>query len=221
MSSASRFACGACAARSPTARSARASGTVGPEKSQSTVTHSENALHEASVQENPGVDRLGADFGMGARLSLAADSRRGAVLSRRFLRRTDARDRAGDVEAARPADGGREQARAGGDAWQRRGGEGAARRLHAAPRLQSERDQRFAVLQADARPGRGFRAYLAPRERAGGAARESVDSREEPAGVHRLREAASGKAILLLLRQRQRPASLHGDVPLDDRTADE
>src|SRR5947208_561634 len=178
-------------------------GCAGPAKSPITAIPWENTSYEQR--------RFASWLGdcaerLGAGLSLAADPRGGALLGGRLFRRPDARDRAGNVEAARAADGGGEQARAGRDDRQRRRGEGAARRLYAAARLESERHQPVAVFEAHARSGRGFRADLAARKRAGRAAGAPVRAGEDGAGADRVRATAPREAGLLLVGQRQRAA---------------
>src|SRR6185437_7753220 len=82
-------------------------------------------------------------------------------------------------------------------------------------------DQRNAVLEAAVRPDRRFRDGVADRARAGGARRQSRHAGQVGAGTDRLREGASGRGELRVLRQRQRPASVRRDVRRNGRHPDD
>ena len=95
------------------------------------------------------------------------------------------------------------------------------RRLHAAARVADQRDQRDALSEARVRSGRGLRADLADRSRAGRAGRHIlVLPVETLADFIAYAKARPGKGQLRVVGERQRTASLHGDARIDDRNPD-
>ena len=145
-------------------------------------------------------------------LSEPADPHRRAVFARWRCRRTDPGDRPGTRPAAEAADRHRQQAWGGCHHRQRDGGQGGARRLHAAAGLADQCDQRVLVPTPELQSGRRLHRHLDARPRARCAGSAPFAAGEVDRRTGRPREGAARAVELRVLGQWQRPAPLHGDV---------
>ncbi|TMJ23506.1 MAG: hypothetical protein E6G96_18530 [Alphaproteobacteria bacterium] len=126
-----------------------------------------------------------------------------AIRGRRRLRRDGARVHAAHERKLAPAGHRRERRRRRGYRGDAAGRQGSARRLCLFARQRRHaRLQRHALQEAAVSTRQRFRAGGAVRRAGHGARRPEGFSRQQPAGIHRLREGERGHAAIRLRRRR-------------------